>query len=667
MKKALFSLIVVLSGLVAGNVSYAAAVAKYELTSPDGTVQVKVDVSPFLAYSVSLDGKTILEPSALSLTLSDGSVYGISSKLQKAVRSSVNRTLKAQAYRKAEVKENYNQLELVYKTFKVQFRAFDNGVAYRFISLSKKDFKVRSEQVQYAFAAGTEAYVPYVCQNDKGEFDEQLHNSFENQYKHQKIADWDTSHLAFLPIMVEAEGGVKMCISEADLLAYPGMFLYNDDCDDVLEGYFPKYPTEIEPRGDGRSLFVKSAADYIASCKAGCSFPWRLMGISRNDWEMTDNDLVYLLASPADPKADFSWVKPGKVAWDWWNNWNIYGVDFESGVNNDTYKYYIDFASANGIEYIIMDEGWSIGFEDLFHVVPEIDLEELIAYGRERNVGIILWAGYGPFQRDVEKACKVYSAMGVKGFKVDFMDSCDQLIVEFHRNAAETAAKYGLLMDFHGTYKPTGLSRTYPNVLNYEGIYGLENMKWSNTADQVTYDVTLPYIRFFAGSADYTQGAMRNANKANYRAVYEEAMSQGTRCHQLAEYVIFSSPLNMLCDSPSNYMAEPECTQFIASVPEVWDETVALDGKVAEFVAIARRSADTWYVGVLGNWDERDVELDLSFLPEGNYNVTTYRDGVNANKVARDYKRVQQKLPADRRLTAHLACGGGYVAVITAE
>ncbi|MCQ2142988.1 MAG: glycoside hydrolase family 97 protein [Bacteroidales bacterium] len=643
----------------------ASAAPKYGLTSPDGTIKVDVSVSPELSYSVSIDGKTILQPSALSMTLSDGTVWGGGAKPSKARQNRVDRIVEARIYSKSSIPEKYNELELSYKGYKVIFRAYDNGVAYRFVSLSKKDFKVASEKAEYSFLPGSSAYVPYVDQNLDGDFDNQLHNSFENQYAYQKLAAWKTDRLAFLPLMVEAEGGVKMCISEADLLSYPGMFLYNGDSDDSLEGYFPKYPTSKAPKGDGRSLYVETTADYIAQCKAGCTFPWRLMGISRNDWEMTENDLVYLLASPADPKADYSWVEPGKVAWDWWNNWNIYGVDFESGVNNDTYKYYIDFASKNGIEYVIMDEGWSVGFEDLFHIVPEIDLQALVDYGKERNVGIILWAGYTPFQKDIEKACKVYSEMGVKGFKVDFMDSCDQPVVEFHRTAAEIAAKYHLMVDFHGTYKPTGLHRTYPNVINFEGIYGLEQLKWNAKADQVPYDVTLPFIRFFAGPADYTQGAMRNATKSNFRAVYDEAMSQGTRCHQLAEYVVFSSPLNMLCDNPSNYMAEPECTKYIAEVPEIWDETKALAGKVGEYVAIARRSGNTWYVGVLGNWDERDVELDLGFLPEGDYKAEIFRDGVNANKVARDFKRVEETLPADRKLAAHLAPGGGYVAIIT--
>lgn len=641
-----------------------AAPKQYSVASPDGGVVITIDPAA-ISYSVSVDGDQVLAPSHLSLTLNDGTAYNGQVKFKKAVKTSVDQTIDAPIYRKAKVQDNFNQIELQYATFKVLFRAYNDGVAYRFVSLSKKPFEVKAEQVEFAFPSNWNAWIPFVNQNDEGEFDDQLHNSFENQYKYQDIAGWDLKHLAFLPLMIDAPKGVKLCISEADLLAYPGMFLYNGDCNNALEGYFPKYPTSKDiGDGDGRSFYVRSTTDYIAKCEAGCSFPWRLIGISRQDREMADNDMIYRLASPADPTIDYSWVKPGKVAWDWWNNWNIYGVDFESGVNTETYKYYIDFASKNGIDYVIMDEGWSVGFEDLFHVVPEIDLQGIIDYGKEKNVGIILWAGYGPFQKDIEGACKKYSAMGVKGFKVDFMDSCDQPVVEFHREAAEIAAKYGLMVDFHGTYKPTGLHRTYPNVINYEGIYGQENMKWNADCDQVTYDVTLPFIRFFAGPADYTQGAMRNANKDNFRAVWDEAMSQGTRCHQLAMYVVFSSPLNMLCDAPTNYLNEAECTQFIAEVPEIWDETISLDGKVAEYSVIARRSGDTWYVGALGNWDERNIDINCDFLPDGDYEVTIFQDGVNANKVARDYKKYTKTLCPHKKLHAHLASGGGYVAII---
>jgi alpha-glucosidase len=381
---------------------------------------------------------------------------------------------------------------------------------------------------------------------------------------------------------------------------------------------------------------------------------------------MADNDMVYRLAAPADMSADWSWVKPGKVAWDWWNDWNIRGVDFKSGVNNATYKYYIDFAAEYGVEYVILDEGWSVnGAADLFKVVPEIDLQELVTYADSKGVGLILWAGYIAFERDMEEVCRHYSEMGFKGFKIDFMDRADQDVVDFHTRAAETAAKYHMLVDFHGTYKPVGLHRTYPNVINYEGVHGLENMKWSpGSVDQVTYDVTVPYIRMMAGPMDYTQGAMRNATRSSYHPSNSEPMSQGTRCRQLAEYVIFESPLNMLCDSPSNYMKEKECTEYIAAIPTVWDETVGLDGKVGDYIAMARRSGDTWYVGALTDWDERTLVLDLGFLPEGEYSVEIYRDGVKAHRSATDYAKECIDLPADRKLTAVMAPGGGYAARI---
>ena len=411
---------------------------------------------------------------------------------------------------------------------------------------------------------------------------------------------------------------------------------------------------------------IDSRKDYIAECQPFEKFPWRVVAVSSSDKELTDSDIVWKLATPA-ADTDWSWVRPGKVAWDWWNAWNIKGVDFEAGVNNDTYKYYIDFAAANHIEYVILDEGWAVKYaNDLNQVVPEIDLEELVAYGRERGVGIILWAGYWPFAKDMENVCRHFSEMGIKGFKVDFMNRDDQPMVDWYRRAAEMCAKYHLLMNFHGAYKPTGLQRTYPNVVNFEGVHGLEQMKWSDpSVDQVTYDVTIPFIRMLAGPMDYTQGAMRNATKKNYKPIRTEPMSQGTRCRQLAEYVVFESPLNMMCDSPTNYMAERECTDFIAAIPTVWDETVALDGKVAEYVVMARRKADTWYVGAMAGWDGREMEIDLGFLPEGEYSMTVFRDGVNAHRIASDYKKVTTDVPSDRKMKIKMAPGGGWAAVIT--
>lgn len=632
------------------------------ITSPNDRIAVKVDCADGIAYSVLLDGKTLLSPSQISMTLTDGTIYGGKAKLLKATKKDVENTFDAVAYKKAKVEDNYQQLTLRYKQFSVEFRAYNDGVAYRFVSASKKPFCVKSEEANFAFPEDWNAFIPYVHQNDET-LETQHHNSFENTYAHHRLSEWDKEHLAFLPLLIEANDGVKLCISESDLLHYPGMSLYNGDGSKTLKGVFASYPTLREGDPDwGISMYVKGTEDYIArSVGQQETFPWRLIGISTDDAQLMDNDLVYRLASPMEAQADFSWVKPGKVAWDWWNDWNIYGVDFESGVNTATYKYYIDFAAKSGVEYIILDEGWSPSrIADLYQVVPNVDLDEIIRYGKEKGVGIILWAGFFPFQKDIEGITKYYAEKGVKGFKIDFMDSDDQGIPEFLETAAATAAKYHMILDFHGIYKPTGLSRKYPNVVNYEGIYGLENMKWNANANQVDYDVTIPYIRLFAGRADYTQGAMRNASKGNVRSCNNEGMSPGTRCHQLGEYIVFFSPLNMLCDSPSNYLGEPECTGFIASVPTVWDEARAICGKVAEYACIARRSGDEWYVGGINNWEARDVTLDLSFLPEGQHEVTLFRDGVNAHRAARDYKKETVKLPANRQLTVHMAPGGGF-------
>ena len=467
--------------------------------------------------------------------------------------------------------------------------------------------------------------------------------------------------------MVDLEGGNKMVITEADLEDYPGMYLNNSTEQPLLQAIHAPYPKVTEQGGPNRLLApVKERENYIAKVAGTRAFPWRVFALSAgNDVQLADCDMVYRLASPSRVK-EIDWIQPGKVAWDWWNDWNLSGVDFRAGINNATYKYYIDFAAKHGLEYILLDEGWAVRYKaDLFQVVPEINLQELVDYGKQKNVGIILWAGYWAFAKDMEKVVKHYADMGVKGFKVDFMNRDDQEMVRFTYKAAEVCAKYHMILDFHGIYKPTGLQRTYPNVLNYEGVFGLEQMKWSKEdVDMVTHDVTLPFTRMVAGPMDYTQGAMRNAAKGNYRPVNSEPMSQGTRCRQLATYVIFDSPFNMLCDVPTNYMKEEECTRFIAQVPTVWEETVPLTGEVAKYIALARRSGSDWYVGALTNWDARELTLDLSFLGEGDYQIELFRDGINADRAACDYKKEVLTVPANRKLTVKMAPGGGYAARI---
>ena len=615
-----------------------AAKSSWVLTSPDGRVKAEIKADGKVSYSVTFDGKTILAPSEIAMKLDNGTVFG-KGKLKKTYTwSNDDKAIPAVAYKKAAVDDIYNCLALSFKDYSIEFRAYDNAVAYRFISTAKKGkFKVKSEQAEFNFPEDWMSWVPYVNTSKIESFETQFGNSFENYYEHINLSAWNPKRLAFLPVVVDAPDGVKVLITESDLRDYPGLYL-NNEGGKSLKGVNAPVPDKVEIGGHNNLQgVVKSRHDYIASAEAGRSFPWRIVGIFKNEKDLVNSDLTWLLGKPADKDTDWSWIKPGKVAWDWWNDWNLYGVDFESGINNDTYKYYIDFASKHGIEYVILDEGWAVNKKtDLFQIIPEINLEELAAYAKSKNVGLILWAGYKAVDKDIEGVFKHYSKMGIKGFKVDFMDRDDQLVMQFY----------------------------YPNIINYEGVAGLEQMKWgAKDYDQVTYDVIIPFVRMAAGRMDYTQGAMINSTKGRAYPNNSTPMSQGTRCRQLAEYAIFEAPLTMLCDSPSNYMAEPECTDFIAAFPTTWDETVPVSGKIGEYVAIARRKGNDWYVGALTNWDARDLVLDLGFIGSGK--MTVFQDGVNAHRAARDYKKVSTSLPVDGKVKIHMAPGGGWVAKIS--
>ncbi|MDR0733816.1 MAG: glycoside hydrolase family 97 protein [Dysgonamonadaceae bacterium] len=635
---------------------------RVSLLSPDGKLETVITIGKKIEYSVSHNGDVMLSNSALSMTLAGGDTYGINPQLSGSARETVNRTFPAAVYKRKAVTDHYNELTLRFKGgYHVIFRAYNDGVAYRFVSNARKPFIVKSEQVEFNFPSDYKAFVSYTNRKE-GSFESQYMNSFEQPYHHISLSEWNKKRLGISPLVVEGANGKKICIAEADLLNYPGMFLFPTDKSNGLKGVFAPYPKETKQGGHNMlQELIQSRETYIAKFDGATQFPWRIVIVAEKASDLADSDMVYKLATPH--QGDYSWIKPGKVAWEWWNDWNLYNVDFKTGVNNETYKYYIDFASKYGIEYVILDEGWAVNNEaDLFQVVPEIDLQALVAYAGKKNVGLILWAGYYAFNRDMEKVCRHYSEMGIKGFKVDFMDRDDQPMVDFHHRAAQMGAKYKLLIDFHGTYKPTGLQRTYPNVINFEAVNGLEQLKWSSRElDQITYDVTFPFIRQVAGPVDYTQGAMRNASRSAYYPAYSEPMSQGTRCRQLAEYIIFESPLNMLCDSPSNYMDEEECTEFIASAPTVWDNTIALNGEIGEYITIARQKGNEWYVGSLTNWDARTLELDLTFLGDGNFKGEVFRDGVNAGRVARDYKKEVINIPTDRKLTVSMASGGGFV------
>ena len=638
----------------------------YTLQSPNGKITLTVNTGEQLSYAVMHENTVVLAESPIAMKLENGTVLGAPAKVTSAKTNSVDRTIKAYFYKRNEIKDQFNELILSFKgNYKVVFRAYDDGVAYRFETSIKKPFNIVSETADFNFDGDYTAWIPYVnARKGEGDFiQQQFFTSFENTYTITPLSKMEPERLVFLPALVELKDGKKAVITEADLEDFPGLLFRNEKGLNGFTAVHAGYP-KVEEQGGHNNLqyVVKERENYIAKVNGKRTFPWRCIVISENDKDLADSDFVYKLASPCRVK-DLSWIKPGKVAWDWWNNWNIYGVPFKAGINNDTYKYYIDFASKYGIEYVILDEGWAVNKQaDLFQVVPEIDLQELVDYAAERNVGIVLWAGYAAIDKDMEHVCQHYSEMGVKGFKVDFMDRDDQKVVDFYYRMAAMAAKYHLFIDFHGAYKPTGLSRTYPNVLNYEGVYGLEQAKWDDEGDLALNEVTIPFIRMVAGSFDYTQGAMHNAQRNSFSANWGEPMSQGTRCRQLAEYVIFESPFNMLCDSPSNYLQEDECTQFIASVPTTWDETVVLDGKAGEYLVIARKKGFKWYIGAITNWEERDLVLDLTPLNGGAKSGHIFRDGPNANRVGKDYVSEQVQVMGNT-VKVHLAKGGGMVMV----
>lgn len=638
----------------------------YSVSSPDGKLSVYVTIDNDIRWSVADNGEEVIKPSRLAMQINENETWGENPKIVKVKKGSINAVISSPFYKKAEINDKCNTLTLKFKgNFGIEFRAYDGAVAYRFVSDRKGDYIVKNEIADFSFDKNNDVYCSYVRGNENKTLNEQYRTSFENLYEIQKMSEMGKNRLMFMPVLIDL-GNKKVCITETNLLNYPGMFLYNPEGGTTLVAHYAPYPDVVEQGGYiNLQGIVKTRKPYIAEVSGPHAFPWRICIVADNDAKLLDNDMVYTLSEPCAID-NTSWIKPGKVAWDWWNSWGLVGVPFKAGINNRTYEYYINFAAKNGIEYILLDDGWSpSGKADLMQIIPEIDMPALVKYANERGVGIVIWAGYWPTDHDMEKVFKHYSEMGIKGFKIDFMDRDDQQMVEFYERAAATAAKYHLIIDFHGAFKPSGLSRKYPNVLGYEGVYGLETRKCS-ADDQVTYDVQIPFIRMVAGPMDYTQGAMMNAQKNSFRANNDEPMSMGTRCHQLGMYVVYESPFNMLCDSPTNYEKEPVCTEFIAQIPTVWDETVALDGKVGEYAIIARRKGNDWYVGGINNWNQRDIALNLSFLNDGNYTMTLLKDGYNANKFGRDFlKEVKSNVNKNDNLTVTMANGGGFALKLT--
>ncbi|MDB1064980.1 glycoside hydrolase family 97 catalytic domain-containing protein, partial [Phocaeicola vulgatus] len=629
---------------------------KYVLSSPDGTLKVEISAGNELAYQVMHGNDTILSHSNIGLVLENGTIVGKTPRITGERRRKIKDNIESPFYRFKEFVATGNELDLKLKGgFGIIFRAYNEGVAYRFYTTQSSDIIIKEEQAEFNFKEDYTAYLPYTT-NDK----KPMAMAYQNVYDIIPLSKAQPK-LAFLPVTVDC-GSVKLTLLESDLEAYPGMFVQSQQGKYGLKGVFAPYPAKTDFYPWRKQEYVTETTDFISRSRGSRSYPWRVLAITEKDTDMPVNNLVYALASP-NRIGDTSWIKTGKVAWDWWNDWNLKGVPFKAGINMDTYKYYIDFASRNGLEFIVLDEGWyDPKSGDMLTVIPELDLTELIAYGKSKGVEIVLWTVFNVLDSQLEAACKKYADMGIKGFKVDFLDRDDQTAVEMVYRIAEMTARYKLTLDLHGIYKPTGINRTYPHIINFESVFGMEEVKWTDIKNNMPlYDVTFPYIRMMAGPVDYTPGAMRNATKADWRAMYYTPASMGTRCHQLAAYIVHDSPFTMLCDAPTNYLNEQECVDFIASLPVEVDSTFIASGELGKYIVTVRKKDVNWYIGGMTNWDERDVQLDFSFLPEGmSYTAVLFKDGVNANKQAEDYRKETIRIDKDSRLTLHLASGGGF-------
>ncbi|MBV5314996.1 MAG: glycoside hydrolase family 97 protein [Prolixibacteraceae bacterium] len=623
----------------------------YKVSSPNGQIAVTVSVDSQIKWSAAVANQSIFTNNTLSLDLGT-SVLGVNPKVASAKTSSVNETVQTVvAVKSKTIQNNYNQLNLVFKpNFTVSFRVFDNGIAYRFETGLKDEILVKNEEVGLNFAGDYGVLFPE---------EETLFSHYERLYLDQKISALKAGRFASLPTLVKADNNIKIGITEADLFDYPCLFMEATG-KAAFKSKYPKVILKSDQKGD-REIKNIQEADYIAKTSGTRNFPWRVFMISTEDARLVENQMVFLL-SRENKITDASWIKPGLVAWDWWNENNVYGVDFKAGLDTKTYKYYIDFASKNKIPYIILDEGWTKSTTNIKEPNSTLNLQELIAYGKTKNVDIILWCLWNALDADMDVILDLYAKWGAKGIKVDFMARSEQYMVNFYERSAKACADRKLLIDFHGAFKPSGMARAYPNIINHEGVKGMENCKWSKDITP-EHDVTLCFTRMLAGPMDFTPGAMINKNEKDYAISFSNPMSLGTRCHQIAMYVCYDAPLQMLADSPSNYYKETESTSFISKMPTVWDNTKVLDAKVGDYILMARQKENNWYLGAMTDWTARTLDLDLSFLGEGAFEIEIMQDGINAEKSCNDYKRIVKQVTKADKIKIELAKGGGWAAI----
>lgn len=636
--------------------SLSAKVKKFNLLSPDNRLNITISVDNSIMYSISFNNTEYILPSALSIELDNGRIIGDNLLIKNTKTTYINNRLEPFYGINREIKEEYRELKIEFRdNFNIVFRAYNEGIAWRFETNINGDIIVKSDNVEFNFA---EDYTVY--------FHPSLSESF---YRLQKISHAQLNpNYSSLPVLIKPENGPNILIHESDVLDYPCLSVKsNPEKNNSLKGIHHFYPKSVEPGGyNNFNLIVTENENYIAKTIGKRTFPWRLIAFEENDKDILNNELVYLLASE-NRLQNTSWIKPGKVAWDWWNAMNLIGVPFKTGFNTDTYKYFIDFAAANGIEYINIDDGWSDWF-NLMKVTDKLNMEEVTRYAKSKNVGIFLWCVWWTIDKQMTEALDLFQKWGISGIKVDFMDRDDQIVVNFHERLLKEAAKRKILVNYHGAFHPTGMSRTYPNNLNVEGVRGLEWNKFDPEGVTPGHDVTIPFIRMFAGGMDYTPGAMENYNKDEWKQINNRPMSQGTRCHQLAMYIIYYGPLQMLADAPTAYERESDYLKFLSKIPTVWDETYPLDSKVGEYVNVARRKGNAWYVGGMTNWKERKMFLNLIFLDKNiTYTAEIFSDGTNADRMGSDYTVTRKTVKRGDSIEFVMAPGGGYAMRLTPE
>jgi alpha-glucosidase len=630
---------------------------EYNVSSPDEKLSLKITVGEQITWSALYRNKVVLEACPVSMTINENIVLGHKPVALRHKRKTISREINVVVPTKKSVFPDVcNELTISFRgDYSIAFRVYNQGMAYRFETGIKGDVEITAEELELNFSGNVIAWFPE---------EERMISHFERSYKKIPVNELKSAQFCSLPVFFKNPEGLNMLFTEADLYDYPCMFLYGSEKNSLRAG-FPKYvlETTIPEHGGDRNEIISGEAGYIARVNGTRTFPWRVMYICKNPGDIIENDLVYQLSSPLKLE-DTGWIKPGRVAWDWWNANNVYGVDFESGINTQTYKYYIDFASAYGLEYVILDEGWSKTTTNVLESTADIDINELVRYGSAKNVGVILWLLWKPLDKNMEQIMDTYAQWGVKGIKVDFMQRADQYMVKYYERVVAEAAKHHLLVDFHGAFKPAGLRRAYPNLLSYEGVKGNEHNKWSKDITP-EHTLTIPFVRMAAGPMDFTPGAMDNTQEINFFPRFTRPMSQGTRCHQVAMYIIYESPLQMLCDNPSNYYREKECTDFIARIPTVWENTQVLAAEISDYIVIARQKGDKWYIGAMTDWSEREIEIDLSFLKDGEHKIEIMQDGINANKNANDHKHITGTVNKTSKLKIKLAKGGGWAAIVS--